>query len=132
MVQGCKSSRDFRIGPGSGLSLSKYFGLISGLHKKLFYSIRSTGNDFFLSWRRFVVLTAVTSVSEVIMIFFSANSVCKHSSVIFFSARISLTLSLRRRQRWGNSHAMALPQEINHSRDSWLVLRSLQAGLSCL
>jgi len=35
------------IGPGSGLSLSKYFGLISGLHTKRFYRIRSTGNDFF-------------------------------------------------------------------------------------
>jgi len=26
MVQSCKSGLDFRIGPGSGLSLSKYFG----------------------------------------------------------------------------------------------------------
>jgi len=69
MVQSCKSGRAFRIGTGSGLSLSKYFGLISGLHTKLFYSIRS--KDFFLSCRRFVVLTAVASVSEVIVIFFS-------------------------------------------------------------
>jgi len=64
-----KSGRASRIGPDSGFSLSKYFGLISGLHTKLFYSIRS--NDFFLWWRRFVVHTAVTSVSEVIVIFFS-------------------------------------------------------------
>jgi len=34
---------------GLGLSLSKYFGLISGLHKKRFYGITSTGTDFFLS-----------------------------------------------------------------------------------
>jgi len=37
------------------------------------------------------VLTAVASVSEVIVIF-SANSVCKHSCVLLLSARISLTL----------------------------------------
>ena len=55
------------VWPGSSLSLSKYFGLISGLHTQLFYNIKS--NDFSLSWRRFVVLTAVTSVSEVIVIF---------------------------------------------------------------
>jgi len=46
-----------RAGSGSGLSLSKYVGPISGLRTKLFYSIKS--NVCFLSWRRFVVLTAV-------------------------------------------------------------------------
>jgi len=35
------------LGPGSGLSLSKYFMPISGLHIKLFNNIQS--NDFFLS-----------------------------------------------------------------------------------
>ena len=34
--------------------------------------------------------------------FSSANSVCKHSCVLLFSAGISLTFFLRRRQRWGN------------------------------
>jgi len=67
MVQSHKSGRAFRVGPGSGLSLSKYFVPISGLHAKLFYNIMS--NDVFLSWRRFVVLIAVTSLSEVIVIF---------------------------------------------------------------
>jgi len=56
-----------RVGPGLGLSLSKCFGPISGLHKKLFYNIES--NAFFSFVTRFVVLTAVTSVSEVIVIF---------------------------------------------------------------
>jgi len=42
-------------------------GPISGLHTKVFYNIQS--NDFFLSWRIFVVLIAVASVSEVIVIF---------------------------------------------------------------
>jgi len=41
MVQSYKSGRAFRIGPGSGLSLSKYFG---PAYKK-FYNIKS--NDFF-------------------------------------------------------------------------------------
>jgi len=38
-------------------------------------------------------------VSEVIS---SANSICKHSCVLLFSARISLKLILWRQQRWGN------------------------------
>jgi len=41
--------------------------MISGLHIKIFYGIRS--KDFF--FRDVVVLTAVTSLSEVIVIFFS-------------------------------------------------------------
>ena len=71
------------VGPGSGLSLSKYFGPISGLHKKLFYSIKS--NVCFLSWRRFVLLTAVTSVSEAIVI-------CLH--VILFEITTAFFYSL--------------------------------------
>jgi len=50
----------------SGQARAQVCQNISDLHTKLFYNIQ--GNDFFLSWRRFVVLTAVTSVSEVIMI----------------------------------------------------------------
>ena len=64
--QSCKSGRAFRVGPGSGLSLSKWCQPISGLHTKLFYNIQS--NDGFLSWLTFVVLTTVTSVSEVIFL----------------------------------------------------------------
>ena len=58
-----------RIRLGSGLSLSKYFEPISGLHTKLFYNIRSMPNNFFLLWRRFVVLTMVIFVGEKIVIF---------------------------------------------------------------
>ena len=36
--------------------------------------------------------------------FSSCNYVCKHSCVVAFSAVISLTLFLRRCQRWGNQH----------------------------
>jgi len=35
------------IGPGSGLSLSKYFGLISGLHKKRFMALGVPVQIFF-------------------------------------------------------------------------------------
>jgi len=55
------------VRPGSGFSLSKYFGPISGLLSKFCYNIKS--NDLFISWRIFVLLTEVTSVSEVIVIF---------------------------------------------------------------
>jgi len=88
MVQNYKSGRAFRVGPVSGLILSKFFGPISSLHTKRFYNI--TSNDFFLSWRRFVVLTAVTSVSEVIAIFlqlilFANTAVFFHSLLGFVS-----------------------------------------------
>jgi len=84
--------RAFRVGPGSGLSLSKYFGPAY----KIFFNIKSRPTDIFLSWRRFVVITAVASVSELFASFFSANSVCEHSYVFLFSPGISLTLFLRR------------------------------------
>jgi len=43
-----KSGEGFRVGSGRArVSLSQYFGLISSLHTKLFYNIKS--NDFFLS-----------------------------------------------------------------------------------
>jgi len=79
MVQSYKSGRAFRFGPGLGLSLSKYFGPISGLHTKLFDNIKS--NDVFLSRRGFVVLIAVTYVSEVIVIF--------HQLILFANQRWS-------------------------------------------
>jgi len=85
---------------GSGLSLSKCIEPISDWQTKLFYNTQS--NYLFLSWRTFVVLTEVTSVSEVIVTFFSANSICEHRCLLFFSARISLTLFLRKRPWWGN------------------------------
>ena len=37
----CKSGRDFRVGPGSGWSLSKYFGPISSLHTNVFLQLRT-------------------------------------------------------------------------------------------
>ena len=62
----------------------EYFGLTSGLHTKLFYNIKS--NDFFLSRRRFALLTTVTSVSEMIVIFLQlilhANTVALFCSIL--------------------------------------------------
>jgi len=64
-----------------------------GLLTKFFYNIRPL----------FVVLTTVTSVSIVVVIF-SANSVCKHSYTRLLSARINLIFLLRRWQWWENEH----------------------------
>ena len=62
MVLSCKSGR-----AGLGVKFVKIFRANFEPTYKTFYNIKS--NNFFLSWRRFVVLTAVTSVSEVIVIF---------------------------------------------------------------
>jgi len=64
--------------------------------------------------------------------FSSANSVCKHSCVLFFSAGISFTLFLRRRKQRGISTRWFCVEKINHSRDFSHVLRSLQAGFTYL
>jgi len=122
MVQSYKSSRAFRVGPGSGLSLSKYFGSAD----KTFCNIKS--NDFFLSWCRFVVLTAVTSVSEVIVIFLQlilfANAAAFIYSLLglvsdcFWEGDSSQEISMRWR----------CVEKINHSRDSWLVLRTYKSS----
>jgi len=55
----------------------------------------------FFFFRDLHVLTAVTSVSEVIVIFLQLIlfTFCKHSCVLLFFAQISLTLFLRRQQR---------------------------------
>jgi len=66
LYQTCKSGRAFRVGPGSGLSLSKCFGPISGTHTQVFIPFEVT---IFLSSSTFVLITGVTSVSDVIVIF---------------------------------------------------------------
>jgi len=53
---------------------------------KIFYNIKS--NDFFPSWRRFVALTAVTSVSEVIVIFLQL--ILFANTAAFFSSLLEL------------------------------------------
>jgi len=119
-TQSCKSSRAFQVGPGSGLSLSKCFGPLSGLYTQVWYTIRS--NDFFLSWSTFILLTVVTC-EWIDRDFSSANSIWKHTCVLLFSAGISVTHFFRRRceeisTRW---HWV---EKINRSRDSSLVLRN--------
>jgi len=46
--------------------------------------------------------------------FFAANSVCKHSCFLLLLARISLTLFLKRWQRWENGH-IASKRSITHA-----------------
>ena len=114
----------FWVGSGSGLSLSKYFG---PAYKTFFLS-----NDFFLSWRKFVVLTAVTSVSEVIVIFLQLT-LFANTAAFFYCL-----LGLISHSSWEGDSCEKIStrrrcvEKINHSRDSWHVLRSLQAGFSCL
>jgi len=129
MVQSYKSGRAFRVGPCSGLSLSKYFESISGLHTKLFYNIKSNDFfDFFLSWRRFVVLTAVASVSEVLLTFIQLF-LFANTAAFFYSLLGWVSHCL-----WEGDNGEEIStrwrcvKKINHSRDSWLVLRSLHAG----
>ena len=69
---------------GSGLSLPKCFGPISSLHAKLFDNIQS--NNFFLSLSTSVMLTAVSSVSEVIEIFLQL--ILFANTAAFFCSRV--------------------------------------------
>jgi len=109
----CKSDRAFRVRPGSSLSLAKCFGPNSGLHKcfglilnlhNFFITLRVT---IFFSRATFVVLTAKTSVSKVIVIFLHLILFANTALGLLFSAWISLILVLRRQQRRGNWHAKA-------------------------
>ena len=130
--QSCKSGRAFRIGPGSGLSSSKCFGPISRLHTQVSYTIRS--NDFFLSWSAFVLLNAVTCVSEVIVIFLQL--ILFANTALFFCSLLGLVSHTFSESE--SDEEISTPwhcvEKINHLRDSSHVLRSdgLQSGVSCL
>jgi len=127
--QSCKSGWFF--GSDWGLSLPKCFGTISGLHTTPFHNIQS--NFFFLTWGPFVVLTRVTSVSEMIVTFLQLIPFA--NTAAFFCS----LLGLDPHSFWegGNCNEISTPwhyvEEINHLRDSWLVLRNdgLQTSLSC-
>jgi len=136
--QSCKSGRAFRVGfaPGSCLSLSKCFRPILGLHTKLFYNIKS--NDFFtfvvlkrfftffLHFYRptFVVLTAellwVKWLWFLLLILF-ANTAAFFCSLLglasnsFWEGNSGKEISIR----W------LCVEKINHSRDVWLVLKTM-------
>ena len=121
-------SRVGLFGSGSGLSFSKYFGPISSLHTRRFYNIKR--NDFF----REVDLCAHRSN-------FCEWSDCDFLQIILFANTVAFFYSLLRlvsHPFWEGDSGEEIStwwrcdEEINHSRDSWLVLRSLQAGFSCL
>jgi len=140
--QSCKSGRAFRVGRVSGrvsvrawagfeLKFVKPFLADFGPAYKPFYNISS--NNFLLSWRTFVVLTAVTSVSEVVVTFLQL--ILFANTAAFFCS----LLGLASHSFWeGDSgEEISTPwrcfEEISHSRDSWLSSRndSLQTGFSC-
>ena len=99
---------------GLGLKFVKIF-------RACIQNVFISSNGFFLLWRRFVVLTAVTSVSEVIAIFLNlllfANiatffySLMGSVSHYFWEGDSGEEISTR----W---HCV---EKINHSRNSWLV-----------
>ena len=60
--QNCKSSRVFRVGPGSGSSLSKRFGPVSGQHTKFFSQERT-------------LLSVVVTVEAIELIKFSTKMI---------------------------------------------------------
>jgi len=96
-----------QVGPGFlgwagfGLKFVKMFRADFGpAYTSFFYTIQS--NDFFRSWSTFYLLTVVTSVSEVIVIFIQVILFPNTTALILFSIRISATHFFRRRQRRGN------------------------------
>ena len=93
---------------------------ISSLHTKLFHNIKS--NDLFLSWRRFVVLTAITSVSEVIVSFLQL--ILFANTAAFFYSLLGLVSHCFWEDDSGEeiSTRWGCVETINHSRDFWLVL----------
>jgi len=129
--QSCKSGWVFRVGSDWGLSLPKCFGTISGLHAKPFYSIQS--NVFFLTWGPYIVLTAVASVREAIVIFLQ---LIPFANTDAFGCYL---LQLDPHCFWEGDNGNEIStlwhyvEEINHLRDSWLVLRNdgLKTSLSC-
>jgi len=115
---------------GLGVKFVKIFRANFVPTYKTFYNIKI--NNFFLSWRRFVVLTAVTSVSEVIVIFLQL--ILFANTVVFFYSLLELVSHYV----WEGDSGEEIStwwhcvEKIDHLSDSWLILRSLQAGFSYL
>ena len=104
---------------GFVLNFSKCFGPISGLHTKhLWHS----------EWRFFYLVTYICYGHRGYFCkwcdcgFSAANSICKHSCVLLFVARIGLTLFLKGESSEEISTRWSCVQKINHLRDSCLVL----------
>ena len=136
--QSCKSGRAFRVGlgfgPGSGSSVSKCFGPILGLHTKLFYNIQS--KDFFfcdLHW-----LYSPRWFLWVKWLWFFLQLIIFANTAGFFCSLLGLVSHSHSFPEVDNGNEISKPwhcfEEINHLRNSWLVLRNddLQAGFSGL
>jgi len=78
------------------------------------------------------VLTAVTSVSEVTVTFLQLILFANTDTFVYYL--LGLVSHCFREDLSGEeiSTRWRCVKKISHSRDSWLVLRSLQAGFSCL
>jgi len=120
----CRHGAELEVWPGfSGRAgLGFKFVKIFRTCMQNFYNIKS--NYFFLSWLTFVVLTAVTSVSEVIVIFLQL--ILLANTAAFFSSLLGLVSH----SFWEGDSSEQIStrcccvEKINHSRDSSLVLRA--------
>jgi len=85
----------------SGRVRPKCFGPISGLRTKL-HNIQS--NDFFLSWRH--LLYSLRLPLWLKWVIFLPLVTLANTAAFFCSLLDLVSCCLRRRQRWGNQHAM--------------------------
>jgi len=89
-----------RVGPGSGIRLSKYFRPISGLDAKLFCNNQCP--DTFLWWLAFVVFTTVISVGEVNVIYLQLILIANTAAFFCF------LLGLDSHSFWKGNHGKKL------------------------
>ena len=115
--------RATKVGPdGFGLNFVKIFRADFASAYKTVYNIQS--KDFFLSWGTFVLLTAVASVSEVIVIFLQLFLLANIAA--FFCSLLGLVSYSFWEGDSGDemSTRWRCFETINHLRDAWLVLRN--------
>ena len=130
--QSCTSDQAFTVGPGSGLSLSKYFGPIWACNTKLFTTFRVTififrdvqllCSSHWLLWEKWLLISLqLILFANAPALFCSLLGSVSHS---FWEGESGQEISTR----W------LCFEKINLWSDSWLVLRndSLQTGFSCL
>jgi len=102
---------------GSGRVRAQVCQNVSGLHTQVFYTIRS--NDFFLSRSAFFLLTVVTSVKEVVVIFLQLILFANTAAFFcFLLGLVSYTFSegtaVRKLARDGNSSKRSITYAILH------------------
>ena len=111
MVQSYKSSWAYRVGPGWGMSLSKYFDPMRVCIQKFFITLRATTHNVIVTFLQLIPFANTAAF------FYSLLGWVSHCS---WEGDNGEEISTRWR----------CVEKINHSCDSWFVLRNLQAGFS--